>query len=82
MPSVQSIIGMNIKLVRTKRAISQREIAGKLGIEASYLSRIETGTVPVSCERLYEIIQLLKCDISEIFPDPLEVETQFNKLNK
>lgn len=68
---------MNIKIARTKRSITQAEIANKIGIEASYLSRIERGTVPVSCERIYEIIHLLHCDIGEIFPIPSEVETQF-----
>lgn len=70
---------MNLKIARTKRAISQAEVASKIGIEASYLSRIEKGTVPVSCERIYEIIHLLQCDIDEVFPLPSEVKTQFLK---
>lgn len=70
---------MNIKIARTKRSISQGEVANKIGIEASYLSRIEKGTVPVSCERVYEIIHFLNCGIEEIFPSPSEVETQFNR---
>ena len=79
MQPVQQLIGMNIKLARTKRSISQAEVANKIGIEASYLSRIEKGTVPVSCERIYEIIYFLHCDIDEIFPQLSEVETQFNR---
>lgn len=79
MQSVQNLIGMNIKIARTKRSITQAEVANKIGIEASYLSRIEKGTVPVSCERIYEIINILHCDIDEIFPLPSEVETQFNR---
>jgi transcriptional regulator with XRE-family HTH domain len=79
MQPVQKLIGMNIKLARTKRSINQAEIANKIGIEASYLSRIERGTVPVSCERIYEIIHFLNCDIVEIFPAPSEVETQFHR---
>jgi transcriptional regulator with XRE-family HTH domain len=79
MQPVQKLIGMNIKIARTKRSITQAEVANKLGIEASYLSRIERGTVPVSCERIYEIIHILQCDIGDIFPVPEEVETQFNQ---
>ena len=79
MQPVQQLIGMNIKLARTKRSISQAEVANKIGIEAIYLSRIEKGTVPVSCERIYEIIYFLHCDIDEIFPQLSEVETQFNR---
>lgn len=79
MQPVQKLIGMNIKLARTKRSIAQAELANKIGIEASYLSRIERGNVPVSCERIYEVIHLLQCDIGEIFPEPSEVKTQFSK---
>jgi transcriptional regulator with XRE-family HTH domain len=79
MQPVQKLIGMNIKLARTKRSITQAEVANKIGIEASYLSRIEKGSVPVSCERIYEIIHFLHCDIGEIFPEPAEVDNQFNR---
>lgn len=79
MQPLQQIIGMNIKIARTKRSIAQTEVANKLRIESSYLSRIEKGTVPVSCERIYEIIHILQCELSEIFPMPEEVETQFNQ---
>jgi len=82
MQPVQKLIGMNIKLARTKRSISQAKLASDLGIEASYLSRIERGSVPVSCERIYEIIHFLQCDIDEIFPAPSEVEIQLNRLDK
>ena len=79
MQPVQKLIGMNIKIARTKRSVTQAEVANSLGIEASYLSRIERGTVPVSCERIYEIIHILQCDIGEVFPVPEEVETPFNQ---
>ncbi len=70
---------MNIKIARTKRAITQLEIANKIGVEPSYLSRMENGSVPMSCEKIYEIIHILNCDIDEIFPMLTEVETKFNR---
>ncbi|ATC81451.1 helix-turn-helix domain-containing protein [Pseudoalteromonas agarivorans] len=79
MQPIQTLIGMNIKLARTKRSIPQAELANKLGIEASYLSRIERGNVPVSCERIYQIIKILNCGLEEIFPDPSEVDIQLSK---
>ena len=79
MQSIQALIGMNIKLARTKRTISQAELASRLGIEASYLSRIERGNVPISCVRIYQIIKILNCDLEEIFPTPSEVDIQVGK---
>jgi transcriptional regulator with XRE-family HTH domain len=79
MQPIQTLIGMNIKLARTKRTISQAELANTLGIEASYLSRIEKGRVPVSCERIYQIIKILNCGLEDIFPDPSEVDIQLSK---
>lgn len=40
MQPLQKLIGMNIKLARTKRSIFQVEVANKIGIEASCLSPI------------------------------------------
>jgi transcriptional regulator with XRE-family HTH domain len=59
MQPVQKLIGMDIKIARKKRITNQAEVASKLRIEASFLSRIEKGTAPVSCERIYEIMYIL-----------------------
>lgn len=78
MKPISKLIGLNIKLERTKRSLSQSEVANSLGVEASYLSRIESGTKGVSLEKIYEIIHVLGCRASDIFPEPNEVQTQFN----
>jgi len=82
MQSAQKIIGLNIKLARIKNGYSQAELADKLSVEQSYISRVESGKVAVSCERIYEIIHLLDCEASDIFPESKEVVTSFNKCMK
>lgn len=79
MKSVLDAIGMNIKLARTRMSISQAELASRLNLEQSYISRIERGLVAVSCERLYEIIHILGCESKDIFPVKAEVQTKFSK---
>lgn len=73
------IIGLNIKLARTKFGLSQAELADKLSVEQSYISRVESGSVAASCERIYEIIHILDCTASDIFPESKEVKTQFSR---
>ena len=79
MQSVLKAIGMNIKLARTRISISQAELASRLNLEQSYISRIEKGVVAASNERLYEIIHILDCESTDIFPEKAEVQTKFSK---
>ena len=78
MYSVKTLIGRNIKLARVKKDWSQAELAYKLDVEQSYISRIESGSVSVSCEKIYEIIHLLGCQADDIFPASVYVKTKYN----
>ncbi len=78
MQSARTLIGMNIKVARVRKSWSQDLLASKLNVEQSYISRIEQGKVAISCVRAYEIIHLLGCEHTDIFPDASEVESLFN----
>lgn len=74
MSHAATLIGKNIKLARVRKGWSQAELAHKLDVEQSYISRIESASVAVSCERVYEIICLLDCDAVDIFPSIMQVK--------
>jgi len=74
MSHAATLIGKNIKLARVRKGWSQAELAHKLDVEQSYISRIESASVAVSCERVYEIIYLLDCDAVDIFPSKIQVQ--------
>lgn len=78
MVHVNKLIGKNIKLARIKKEWSQADLAHKLDVEQSYISRIESGLVAASCERIYEIIHLLDCKSNDIFPLAQSTKTKFN----
>ena len=78
MQSVQVLIGMNIKIARIRKSWSQLDLASKLNVEQSYISRIEQGKVAASSERIYEIIHILGCEHTDIYPDAAEVERNHN----
>lgn len=70
------LIGKNIKLARVRKGWSQADLAHKLDVEQSYISRIESASVAVSCERIYEIMYLLGCDAGDIFPSISAIKEQ------
>jgi len=79
MSHIKKLIGRNIKLARVKKEWSQAELAYKLDVEQSYISRIESGSVAASCERIYEIIHLLESSTEDIFPPSKDVNTKFKE---
>ena len=74
MRSVIEIIGKNIKLARVKKEWSQAELAHNLNVEQSYISRVETGSIAISCEKVYEIMVLLNCEANDLFPSVSEIK--------
>ena len=74
MRTITKIIGKNIKIARIKKDWSQAELAHRLNVEQSYVSRIESGTIAISFQRIYEIIIILDCDINEIFPSISDIK--------
>lgn len=81
MQSVQTLIGMNIKVARVRKSWSQVDLASKLNVEQSYISRVEKGSVAASCERIYQIIYFLGCEHTDIFPDIADVEIKCSLSN-
>lgn len=77
MTHATKLIGKNIKVARVKKGWSQAELAHKLDVEQSYISRIESASVAASCERIYEIIHLLNCESVDIFPTADNVKTKY-----
>lgn len=58
-----SIIGMNIRKLRTAQKLSQEELAFRAEIDRSYLSEIENGHKNLSVTVLEQIAVALEVDI-------------------
>lgn len=61
-------LGKNVKEAREKAGLTQEELAEKIGLHASSVSRIERGVANPTHSILDSIRKLLKMDASEIFP--------------
>lgn len=59
-------IGMNIKVRRMQKLISQTEMAERLGISQTHMSNVEVGRAMLSLELLLQLKNILGCTIDEL----------------
>ena len=59
-------IGMNIKVRRMQKLISQTAMAEKLGISQTHMSNVEVGCAMLSLELLLQLKNILGCTIDEL----------------
>ena len=69
--------GPVIRKLREQAGLNQRELAGKVGIDVSYLSKIENGVVqPPSQELIIKLANALGADKDELLTLAEEVSGQ------
>jgi transcriptional regulator with XRE-family HTH domain len=61
-------LGENIKKAREDSGLTQEQLAKKVGIHVSYVSRIERGVANLSVEVLGSVVKALKVKSSDILP--------------
>lgn len=66
--NINKVVGSNIQKIRTKRGMTQDELANKLSITRITLSKIERGQQNITLNRLYDISLLLGVNIIDLFP--------------
>lgn len=63
------ILGNVLADARERHGIKQAELAAKLGLPASYLSKIENGTRRLDVIELIQIAQAMGADTAELIAD-------------
>lgn len=63
-------IGGRLRQARERAAISQRELARRLGLSASMISQVESGLSKPSVSTLYAIVTELGVSLDEVFREP------------
>lgn len=56
-----------IKLLREKLNITQKDLALSLGVDTSTVTKWETGQAMPRADKLPELARVLGCDVSELF---------------
>ena len=64
-----SLVGRKIRKLRKERKLTQTELATRIGVQQSDLSRMEKGEYRVSLDTLFRILAEFKLGIGEFFED-------------
>lgn len=62
--------GARIKELRAEREITQEELAERVGIFRTYMSRIETGVGNPTLTTIHALAQSLGVEVAELFEPP------------
>lgn len=73
------LVGRKIRQLRRQRKLTQVELAQKVGIHQSDLSRMEQGEYKVGLDTLLKILQTFDLSIGEFFDDSNRTQSVFDK---
>ena len=85
------LVGRKIRELRKERKLTQTELASRIGIQQSDLSRMEKGEYRVSLDTLFRILAEFRVAIGEFFdeiaresitPHDLQLVSQFHDLDR
>ena len=80
MKSLLPEIGKAIRILREKRGLSQTDVREKTGLEASYISRIETGKIRLPrVDTINKIAIAIDTTVDEIVKLAIKLETEMKK---
>ncbi len=68
-PVQVQLIGRKIRQLRRQRKLTQVELAEKIGIHQSDLSRMEQGEYKVGLDTLFKILQVFDLKVGEFFEE-------------
>jgi transcriptional regulator with XRE-family HTH domain len=61
------LVGSRIRALRKDRALTQADLAARIGIQQSDLCRMENGEYKVSLETLFRILSVFEMSIADFF---------------
>ncbi|MBI4226179.1 helix-turn-helix transcriptional regulator [Candidatus Roizmanbacteria bacterium] len=62
------IVGANIRKIRTKKRLSQDELAHRCGFYRTYINLVETAKRTPSSYTLYRIAKTIRVKVDDLYP--------------
>lgn len=78
-PAQLELVGRKIRQLRRQRKLTQVELAEKIGIHQSDLSRMEQGEYKVGLDTLLKILQCFDLSIGDFFDETSRANTVLEK---
>lgn len=78
-PAQVELVGRKIRQLRRQRKLTQVELAEKIGIHQSDLSRMEQGEYKVGLDTLLKVLQTFDLSIGDFFDESSDSQTVFSK---
>src|SRR3954462_15587849 len=79
-PAQLELVGRKIRQLRRQRKLTQVELADKIGIHQSDLSRMEQGEYKVGLDTLLKVLQTFDLSIGNFFEEGSRAQWVFDKL--
>ena len=58
--------GLNVKIARLKKGLTQEQLAELMNIHLTYIARIDTGKINMSLGKILELAYTLNIDINKL----------------
>jgi transcriptional regulator with XRE-family HTH domain len=68
-PKPQPRLGRRLKSLRVSRGLSLKDVSGKTGLSASFLSMVETGRNEITIGRLVAIADFFEVGLADLIPE-------------
>ena len=79
-PAQVELVGRKIRQLRRQRKLTQVELAEKIGVHQSDLSRMEQGEYKVGLDTLLKVLQAFDLSIGDFFDDDNRTQAIYEKL--
>jgi transcriptional regulator with XRE-family HTH domain len=79
-PAQLELVGRKIRQLRRQRKLTQVELADRIGIHQSDLSRMEQGEYKVGLDTLLRILQTFDLSIGDFFDEANRTQSMYEKL--
>jgi transcriptional regulator with XRE-family HTH domain len=64
------LVGQKIRQIRKSRHLTQADLAARIGVTQSDLSRMENGEYKVGLDTLFKILMVFELSVSHFFEEP------------